>query len=244
MSVKPYSRARPPEENEPPLRRWSVRVGGERGDRAADEARGLGDRPEVRVAALAVAPGGLGDAVDVEHHLRAHPARRQRDRGAAVRRELLGLREREPEHRRLGQVVEGREAVVRGVVLERAVGHLDDEAARPADQQRQREVAGDQVRVDREAQQPQAAVEVVLPHRRVPLGQLLAAPDVVDEDVEAALLGVDARDERRRPGRGRGGRPRPRCPWPPAASTSSAVSSIVSGRSYSERRSRVERPVQ
>src|SRR5215208_5859144 len=32
-------------------------------------------------------------------------------------------------------------------------------------------------------------------------------------------------------------------PRPPAASTSSAVSSIVSGRSYSERRSRVDRPV-
>ena len=32
-------------------------------------------------------------------------------------------------------------------------------------------------------------------------------------------------------------------PVPPAASTSSAVSSIVSGRSISERRERVERPV-
>src|SRR5829696_10555807 len=32
-------------------------------------------------------------------------------------------------------------------------------------------------------------------------------------------------------------------PWPPAAVTSSAVSSIVSGRSTSERRSRVLRPV-
>ena len=33
-------------------------------------------------------------------------------------------------------------------------------------------------------------------------------------------------------------------PLPPAAVTSSAVSSIVSGRSYSERRARVLRPLQ
>jgi len=52
------------------------------------------------------------------------------------------------------------------------------------------------VRVDRQAQHPQAAVEVVLPQRHVPLDQLLAAPDVVDEHVEAALLGLDPRDER------------------------------------------------
>ena len=57
-------------------------------------------------------------------------------------------------------------------------------------------MAGDQVGVDRQAQQPQAGVEVVLPHRRVPLGQLLAAPDVVDQHVQAALLGVDALHER------------------------------------------------
>ena len=58
------------------------------------------------------------------------------------------------------------------------------------------EVARDQVRVDGEPQHPQAAVEVVLPQRRVPLRQVLAAPDVVDQHVEAVLLGVDALHER------------------------------------------------
>ena len=53
MSVKPYSCASPPDENEPPFRRRDVRVGGERGDRPADEARALGDRGEVRAAAAA-----------------------------------------------------------------------------------------------------------------------------------------------------------------------------------------------
>ena len=72
--------------------------------------------------------------------------------------------------------------------------------------------------------------------------QRLAAPDVVDQHVEPALLGVDPlhqvahllgfqvvdRD---------GDTP------PPAAVTSSAVSSMVSGRSISERPARVLRPV-
>jgi hypothetical protein len=62
-------------------------------------------------------------------------------------------------------------------------------------------VARDEVRVDRQAQHPQPAVEVVLPHRRVPLGELLAAPDVVDEHVQPALLGLDAPHERLDQGR-------------------------------------------
>ena len=99
-----------------------------------------------------------------------------------------------------------------GVVGGGAVGDLDDQPARAAHQQRQRVVARDQVRVDREPQQPQAVVEVVLPDRLVPLEQVLGAPDVVDEHVEPALLGVDALDQARPPAPGRGGRPRPRCP--------------------------------
>ena len=45
----------------------------------------------------------------------------------------------------------------------------------------------------------------------------------------------DAVDERRAPAPGRGGRPGTAMPWPPASVTRSAVSSMVSGRSYSER---------
>ena len=72
---------------------------------------------------------------------------------------------------------------------------------------------------------------------------MLGAPDVVDEHVEAPLLGVDARHQRRdRVGLEMIGRHRD--PAPPAAVTSSAVSSIVSGRLISERDARVLRPVQ
>ena len=63
----------------------------------------------------------------------------------AVQREVFQLGEGEPDDRGLGEVVEGVDAVVDGVVVRGAVGHLDHEAARLADQQRQRMVAGDQV---------------------------------------------------------------------------------------------------
>ena len=173
-----------------------VCVGRERGDGAADVARGLGDA-EVGDALGRVAPVGLRDAERVEHHLRAQPARRERDGGRAVGREVLGLGEREPDDRGLGEVVERVDPVGGGVVLRGPVGHLDHEAARVADQQRQRVMAGDQVRLDREVEQVKSVGEVVLPDRRVPLEQPLAAPDVVDEHVEPALLLLDALDQRR-----------------------------------------------
>ena len=50
----------------------------------------------------------------------------------------------------------------------------------------------DEVRVDREPEDPKASVEVVLPDRRVPLRrpalQHLGAPDVVDEHVDVSVL--------------------------------------------------------
>ena len=57
--------------------------------------------------------------------------------------------------------------------------------------------AGDEVGLDGVAQQRDAVGEVVLPERGVPLGEGIAAPDVVDEDVEAAVVVGDALDQRR-----------------------------------------------
>ena len=56
-------------------------------------------------------------------------------------------------------------------------------------------VRGDQVSVDGQTQHAQALVEIVLPHRGVPLHHVLAAPDVVDEHVETGLLTTDLIDE-------------------------------------------------
>ena len=72
----------------------------------------------------------------------------------------------------------------------------------------------------------------------------LGAPDVVDEHVDAPVLVAQLRRRAARPASGRGGRPASRCRCRRASSTSAAVSSMVSGRSYSERCAVVVRPVQ
>jgi hypothetical protein len=110
------------------------------------------------------------------------------------------------------------------------------------DQQRQGEMRGDQMGVDAEAKQAQAVGKIVLPDRLVPFEQLLAAPDVVDQDVEPPCVAADPLDQgadlvRNEMVRGTA------MPAPPSDVTSSAVSSIVSGRWYSDGRSRVDRPV-
>jgi hypothetical protein len=52
------------------------------------------------------------------------------------------------------------------------------------------------VGLDGVAQQRDAVGEVLLPERGVPLGEGVAAPDVVDEDVQAAAAVGDAADQR------------------------------------------------
>ena len=79
--------------------------------------------------------------------------------------------------------------------LRSPVGHLDEQPAGPRDDEGQRVVGGDQVRLDGEAQQLQPIREIMLPDRLVPLEQVLAPPDVVDQDVERAALAADARDK-------------------------------------------------
>ena len=110
--------------------------------------------------------------------------------------QVLGMRPAYAVHRGFGEIVEGRQPVMRGVVVGGAVGDLDQQAARSFDQQRQREMRGDEVRVDGEPQQAQAVAEMVLPDRLVPLEQIFAAPDVVDEDVEPAMVAADPFDQR------------------------------------------------
>jgi len=74
----------------------------------------------------------------------------------------------------------------------------------------------------------QAVFEVDGPERLAPFGERVAAPDVVNQDVEAFVLALDAGCEFLNFGRDSvidsDG-----MPWPPAAVTSSAVSSMVSG---------------
>ncbi len=139
-----------------------------------------------------VPPVLLADAVRVEHELGTHPARGEGDGGGAARAEFVAEGEGHAQHGGLGEVVEEVHPVGVTVVVGGAVGDLDDQAAGPAEQQRQGVVAGDGVRLDREAEQPEAVVEVVLPHGGVPLEEPLAAPDVIDEDVQVTLFVRDA----------------------------------------------------
>jgi len=54
---------------------------------------------------------------------------------------------------------------------------------------------GNEVGVDRQMQQAQALAQVVLPELRVPLEQKLAAPDVVDQDVQPPGVALDPRHQ-------------------------------------------------
>ena len=161
---------------------------------------------------------------------------------AAVRlRARRACATREADRGGLREVVEERAAVAVAV----AVGDLDDEApSRVATSSGASRC--DVIRCVSTAlrQGVQAGLEVVLPERRAPLHERIAAPDVVDEHVEAArarsravaqrvdLGGCSVWSQRMRDA---ARRRRP--------STSSAVSSIVSARSSSERPAAVERPV-
>lgn len=56
--------------------------------------------------------------------------------------------------------------------------------------------ARDGVGVDSLVEESKPVCEVVLPERHSPLGQRVAAPDVVDQDVEPSLIPSDPVDQR------------------------------------------------
>ncbi len=112
-----------------------------------------------------------------------------------MRRELVAERERHSQHGSLREVVEKGVSVVRRVVFRGPVIDLDHQAPGPLDQQRNREVTGDRVGLDRQPEEMQAVVEIRLPDRLVPL-DLGRAEDVVDQEVEAAVVGSNPSDQR------------------------------------------------
>ncbi len=106
---------------------------------------------------------------------------------------------------------------------------------------------GDKVRIDGEPQNPQPNIQFVLPNRLVPVRwasfEQFTTPDVVCEYVDMPVLLLDLRGQtldlsgiEMVDGKCSSG--------PPRRVTSSAVSSIVSGRLYSDLADRVVRPVQ
>ena len=93
------------------------------------------------------------------------------------------------------EIVEHRQAIVIAVVLRRAIRHLDEEPARVRDHQGKCMVGRDEMGVDGQSQQPQPVIEMMLPHWLVPLEQVFAAPDVIDQYVECFTLASNAGDE-------------------------------------------------
>ncbi len=182
----------------------SVGIGGQRRHAATDVTRRFrGRKAGRRYWTSSLSPGGVErltpgrflDTVVVEHHFGAQPTRGYSNRRSAVRRQLVPLREGQSIHRDFRQVVENRDAVVRGVVVRRPVRHLNQQSAWPIDQQGQHGVRRDQVRVDRQSQNPQAAFQVMRPDRRIPLRrsalESLRPPDVVDQHVDVPVLRAD-----------------------------------------------------
>ena len=146
---------------------------------------------------------------------------------------IRGLRESETVNRDFRQVIERGQPVTRCVVAGGAIGHLDDKAAGPIDQERQEVMGGDEVRIDSEAEYSETLVDVELPDWSIPLTgtalQLLGFPDVVDQNVDVAVMvrSCAARaftwaESRWSTTAG--------IPVPPRRVTSSAVSSMVSPR--------------
>ena len=97
----------------------------------------------------------------------------------------------EPDDRVLRQVVEEVAAVAERV----AVGDLDDEPGVAFDHQRHAVPAGDDVAVDGALQHLHPPGGGELPEGRSPLGQRVAAPDVVDQDIEPTRVRADAGKE-------------------------------------------------
>ena len=97
----------------------------------------------------------------------------------------------EADHGVLGQVVEEVSPVPERI----AVGHLDDESGIVLDHQRRAVTARDDMTEDGALEQLHAPGRGQRPERRSPLRQRVAAPDVVDQNVQPTLFVADAGEE-------------------------------------------------
>jgi len=81
---------------------------------------------------------------------------------------------------------------MRRIVIRGSISYFDQKSSRFADEKRQEVVGSNQVRINGEAQYPEAVVQVVLPYGLVPIiwspFQQFAAPDVVYEHIDVAVV--------------------------------------------------------
>jgi len=188
-------------------------IGGEGDDGAADVTGRFGHEEILRrvvlvggvyvgVFALAgVVPVGFGDAEVVEDGFGAEEAGSERDRDDVAFAEFAGHGEGQADDGDFHEVVEKIAAVVEGVAIgdfkNNGAGFAAAAAFRfgAAEHQGNGEVGRDDVRVDGLFEHAEAVIEVGVPEGLAEFGEGVAAPDVVDEDVEAMVAAFDERDE-------------------------------------------------
>ena len=168
-----------------------VRVGGEGSDSPADEERSLGVR-EVRVLLDGVTPVVLADPEVVEDGLGPQEPRRQGQRGHGVIGELDRHGVGQTDGRHLAEVVEE----LTTVAVKGTVGDFDDQPPITFEHQGHTVPAGDDVGVDRPLHHLEASLDIGLPEALVPFGQAVPAPDVIDQDLEFAMVRAHAFEER------------------------------------------------
>ena len=137
----------------------------------------------------------------VEDGFGAQEAGRERDGGDIAFAEFAGHGEGQADDGDFHQVVEKIAAVVEGV----AIGDFENNRAGfaaagafrfgAAEHQRNGEVGRDDVRVDGLFEHAEAVIEVGVPEGLAEFGEGVAAPDVVDEDVETVMAALDEGDE-------------------------------------------------
>src|SRR5699024_9480342 len=123
----------------------------------------------------------------------AQEAGRDAQCGDVVWGKLVRQALRNPHDGRLDEVVRQIGSVGR-VVL--AVTDLNHQAVRALEYQRYGQMARDQMGLDSIANDGQRGIERVLPDRLTPADEVVAAPDIVHEHVQSAVLGANAVDER------------------------------------------------
>ena len=131
----------------------------------------------------------------LQHHLGAQKTRRQRHRGDVLSPQLPRHGKRLPDHRRLDHVEKEMSPVHVGI----AVADFHDQPAsrfafRRLDQQRRREMAGDDVRVHRVAVHRKSPLQVGLPERFSEF-VFRAFRNVVHQQMQPHLFLSDPRNE-------------------------------------------------
>ncbi len=155
------------------------------GDRASDEQRCFG-MGEVGVLFDGVAPILLGDSEVIEHGLRAQKAWRDGYGGYGMVGEFHRHCVRESNDGHLAEIVEE----LSTIAVEGSVRELDNEPTAAVEHEWDAVTACDDVRMDRVLHHCEALLDIDIPEGLAPFGEGVAAPDIVNEDVELAVVGA------------------------------------------------------